>query len=976
VGLRVRAADPTFHAVFDILNGEAGGRSAFVRLTAGHARPRDGGERHPHEHQGVDRMWDFWSRLFDPSGFPARWRCGSWTPGHGWLHILSDVGIWSAYFVIPCVLGYYAVRRRGIPFRGVLVLFVAFILSCGLTHLMEAAIFWWPAYRLAGILKLLTAVVSWATVFALVRVTPQVMAFRSPAELEAEIAERLRAEGDLRALQAELEEQVGRRTAELEGAVAALKAEVEERKGVERRLRESREQLRLVTDNAPLMLVHCDADRRYRFVNRAYAEINDLSPQDVLGKTIPEVVGERAYELLRANADIALSGGRVDVEVESPYRGSEKRWLRYSFVPHHSNSGSVEGFLVVILDVTERRNAELLLRTIMDTVPALIAYVDREGRYRLNNRAYEQWFDHARSDMVGRHMRDVLGESAWPVIKPRFETALAGHAVRYEASVPYKSGGVRWIDATYTPHLDAGGEVDGVVSLVNDITDRKKAETALRESEGLFRQLANAMPQIVWMTGPDGLVDYQNDRWYEYTGQPRAGGGDESWKLILHPDDSQPTFDAWDAAVHSGRHHEIEHRFKNAATGEYRWHISRAVPVQGDAGGVVRWFGTSTDVHDKRLAEEALREVNATLEDRVARRGAEVEQRAKELRDQTRLLEPIVNSIAEGVVVADENGKFLLFNPAAERLLGVPVTDSPVAEWSRTYGVFLPDGQAEFPPDQLPLARAIRGEPTDDVEMVVRNPKQPEGIVLSVTGRPLHSDDGGCGGVVVLHDVTARKRAEELTTASLREKEVLLKEIHHRVKNNLQIVSTLLDLQSGHTTDRAAIEMFKESRGRVKSMALIHERLYRSQDMARVNLGEYVRQLAADLHRTYRMSEGIRLELDVDVPPVAIDIAIPCGLLLNELISNCFKHAFADAAEGCLRVALHRDGGANVLTVADDGAGFPAGTDFQNTASFGLQLVNTLVDQLDGEISLTADRGTTFTVRFPKPSSTPTGTPP
>ena len=114
-GLRVRAAAPTFHAVFDILNGEAGGRSAFVRLTAGHARPRDGGERHPHEHQGVDRMWDFWSRLFDPSGFPARWRCGAWTPGHGWLHILSDVGIWAAYFVMPYVLGYYACGGGGYP---------------------------------------------------------------------------------------------------------------------------------------------------------------------------------------------------------------------------------------------------------------------------------------------------------------------------------------------------------------------------------------------------------------------------------------------------------------------------------------------------------------------------------------------------------------------------------------------------------------------------------------------------------------------------------------------------------------------------------------------------------------------------------------------------------------------------------------------------------------------------------------------
>ena len=153
---------------------------------------------------------------------------------------------------------------------------------------------------------------------------------------------------------------------------------------------------------------------------------------------IPEVVGERAYERIRANVDAALAGERVEFEVESPYEGAERRWLHYTYLPH-TPAGAVEGFLAVILDVTERRKAEDLLRTITDTVPSLIAYVDTEGRYRLNNRAYEQWFGHPRSEMAGRHMRDVLGESAWAVIGPRVEAALAGQTVRYEAQVPYQA---------------------------------------------------------------------------------------------------------------------------------------------------------------------------------------------------------------------------------------------------------------------------------------------------------------------------------------------------------------------------------------------------------------------------------------------------------------------------------------------------------------------------------------------------------
>src|SRR3954454_6973678 len=135
-------------------------------------------------------MWDFLLHLFDPTGFPPRWRCGTWTAGHGWLHILSDLGVWSAYVAIPLMLGYFVLRRRDIPFRSIFVLFGAFILACGTTHLMEAIIFWWPAYRLAGVIKLFTAVVSWATVIALVPVTPKALALRGPEELQRAVAAR------------------------------------------------------------------------------------------------------------------------------------------------------------------------------------------------------------------------------------------------------------------------------------------------------------------------------------------------------------------------------------------------------------------------------------------------------------------------------------------------------------------------------------------------------------------------------------------------------------------------------------------------------------------------------------------------------------------------------------------------------------------------------------------------------------------
>lgn len=133
---------------------------------------------------------NFVTHIFDTSDFPARWNCGVWTSAHGWLHILSDLTVWLAYVAIPLVLAYFTMRRKDLPFRGILLLFQAFILACGTTHLMEAIIFWWPAYRLAGLIKLATAIVSWATVIAIVPIVPKVLAMRTPEELEREIQER------------------------------------------------------------------------------------------------------------------------------------------------------------------------------------------------------------------------------------------------------------------------------------------------------------------------------------------------------------------------------------------------------------------------------------------------------------------------------------------------------------------------------------------------------------------------------------------------------------------------------------------------------------------------------------------------------------------------------------------------------------------------------------------------------------------
>jgi two-component sensor histidine kinase len=220
------------------------------------------------------------------------------------------------------------------------------------------------------------------------------------------------------------------------------------------------------------------------------------------------------------------------------------------------------------------------------------------------------------------------------------------------------------------------------------------------------------------------------------------------------------------------------------------------------------------------------------------------------------------------------------------------------------------------------------------------------------------------------HEIADRKRAEEQLHISLREKEVLLKEIHHRVKNNLQVVSSLLSLQALRVQDVTSPEVLRESQNRIKSMALIHEELYQSQDLGWVDFGEYVRHLTTHLFRAYQVKPGL-IALYVSVSEdikLGIDTAIPCGLIVNELVSNAFKHAFAGGRSGEVRVDLERNSGRQlILWVSDNGSGFPAELDYRNTESLGLQLVTTLVDQLAGTIELDRAGGTRFKITFMEP---------
>ncbi len=212
-------------------------------------------------------------------------------------------------------------------------------------------------------------------------------------------------------------------------------------------------------------------------------------------------------------------------------------------------------------------------------------------------------------------------------------------------------------------------------------------------------------------------------------------------------------------------------------------------------------------------------------------------------------------------------------------------------------------------------------------------------------------------------EALAGKRAEDRLRSSLREKGVLLREVHHRVKNNLQVISSLLNLQSRGAEDPEVVEMFRESRNRVRSMAMTHEQLYRSQDLARVDFRRYLQDLSSSLTRAYGVDpRRIRLLLDVDRVSLPLELAVPLGLIVNELISNCLKHAFPEERQGEVRIAISQQEGRLEMLVADDGVGLPLGFDPGEARTLGLRLVRSLADQAGATMQVDGRAGTTFRI--------------
>lgn len=432
--------------------------------------------------------------------------------------------------------------------------------------------------------------------------------------------------------------------------------------------------------------------------------------------------------------------------------------------------------------------------------------------------------------------------------------------------------------------------------------------------EQQFRQLTGNIQAVFWISAPDGRKKHYvspgyEEVWGRTCDSLRRDPG--SWLEAVHPDDSPRVTAALVKQVWG--EYDEEYRVERP-DGSLRWIRDRAFPVRDQTGKVDRIVGIAQDITKQKDAEEQLR--TATV-----------------------MLSSLIDHLHSGVLVEDDSRRITHVNQAFNDIFKVPVSpESLFGVDSRLLFIQMADfaGRIE---QVIKAGNPILGE---ELEW--------QGRIFLRNYVPLLINENNRYNLWQYQDITDSRRAEQQIKSSLQEKEVLLKEIHHRVKNNLQIISSLLNLQSAEIRDPKASQKFQESQNRVKAMALIHERLYQSSDLASIDFAGYIRNLTGHLLRSYKIdANAIRLNLKVDPVSISLDVAIPSGLIINELVSNAFKYAFPKGAKGEITVCFGEGGDQKLrLAVQDTGIGFPENMDPESSDSLGLKLVRSLTEQLGG----------------------------
>ncbi len=754
-----------------------------------------------------------------------------------------------------------------------------------------------------------------------------------------------------------------------------------ERQQAEAALRKSEQWFRDVFNTTAVGMVVTSPEGAMLQANAAYCRMIGYTRTELLTKTCQQLVYPADFEQGQVQLQQLLAGDLTAYHQERRYFHQQGHlvWGLVSVSAVRDEQQQVLYVVYQIQDITDRKQAEADLReseqrfrSVFNTTAVGMVIASLDGTFMQVNAEFCQMLGYTEAELLARTFHGVTHPDDLRQDVAQTEKVLSGELSAYHIEKRYlhKQGHIVWGLLCLSLVYEAQQPLYFVVQ-VQDITDRKQAElalqtlnqelegrvqqrtaqlevanqqlqakiaehkqteAALRKSEERFRTMFDNAPIAISLTDAYTYhVLKVNQAYHALLGYSAADLATMTYLEFTHPDDVAPNVDLIQQLLDGSMpRFQIEKRFRKK-DGTWIW-ANLTVTLLRNPDGSLYSMGMIEDITARKQTEAALQ-----------------------------LTQFSIDRAADPIWWVQPDGSIYYVNDAACRDLGYPreaIVDKQVSDFNPDWSI--QDWQQHWHDvkKQGSLTFETRLQGKDGV---------PFSIEATANYVAMDNKEYYCAFV---RNITAQKQAEEQLKASLEEKEILLKEIHHRVKNNLQTVYSLLSLQANALQDPQLVSLFKDSQYRVKAMALIHEKLYQSESLANINFNEYVQRLVTDLVRSYSTKPALQVAIEIAQCELAVDVVLPCGLMINELISNALKYAFPGDRGGTIQISFSAPTPQQYrLVIADDGVGLPEDIVFSHDISslntLGLQLVHAFVRQLQGTITLDCLGGSRFEILFP-----------
>lgn len=584
------------------------------------------------------------------------------------------------------------------------------------------------------------------------------------------------------------------------------------------------------------------------------------------------------------------------------------------------------------------KDTEEFLNSIINSSLDIIIAADAESKITNFNKAAEFIFGYSEEEILGKPS-SILYDKEEEELKVR--KAIKGPEGKFVGEITNKTK----YGETFTSFISAArlknekGEFVGSMGVSRDITNLKEAEEELRNSEEKYRDLFENSTDLIQSVDKEGIILFVNEAWKKTLGYKENEIIGKPIFSFLHEDNVEHCKYIF-KNLKELTNQNIEIIFK---TSKGKKIIAEGnISTKQENGKVIATRGIFRDVTQSKDIQRQIIEKQSHLEG-------------------------LINNTTDMILSIDRDFNIIECNNVYKQMIKrVYGTDDLIGKYVLDY-VYDKNHKKEF----LAIYKRVFKTGKPHFEVFHQQADNNHEFYFETYYNPIQ--DSLSKQVIAIaifsRDITERVQTEEFIKKGLKEKEILLAEIHHRVKNNLQVISSILNLQSSYVSDEGTLDILKESQNRVKTMALIHESLYQTKDFSKINFTDYIKNLSGNLLYSYQIYDNlVEIKLDLDDIYIHLDQSIPAGLIVNELVTNSLKYAFPEKRSGVVDLKIKEKEGYLSIIVADNGVGMAKDINFENTDSLGLQLVYTLTEQLDGKINYKTEKnkGTKFEIKFKK----------